>query len=72
MEKNNKVYGFTILTYEFMETIPTLWETTRNFMTKFPQFVNKKNLMSVVSDNGGESYNGCHCECAASPDILIT
>ncbi|KAI0086043.1 glycosyltransferase family 15 protein, partial [Irpex rosettiformis] len=60
MEKNDKVYGFTILTYEFMETIPTLWETTRNFMSKFPQFVNKNNLMSVVSDNGGESYNGCH------------
>lgn len=60
MEKNNKKYGFVISLYEYIETIPTLWESTKKFIKKNPQFVPKDSLMDFVSDDGGETYNKCH------------
>ncbi|KAI0690378.1 glycosyltransferase family 15 protein [Cytidiella melzeri] len=60
MEKNDKVYGFTIIAYEFMQTIPTLWETTRKFMAKYPHLINPQNAVPLLSPNDDNTYNGCH------------
>lgn len=60
MEDNNKIYGFTITMYEYLATIPTLWETVQKFTKENPQFVAENNLMGYMSDNDGESYNLCH------------
>lgn len=60
MEKNNKKYGFTITIHEFVETIPTLWNVTKNFINKHPDYVAKDNLMGFLSEDGGETYNNCH------------
>ncbi|KAG7194345.1 alpha 1,2-mannosyltransferase 2.4.1 [Scheffersomyces spartinae] len=60
MEENNKTYGFTISIHEFRATIETLWDETKKFMAKFPQFVDKDNFMDWISDDKGETYNLCH------------
>lgn len=60
MKDNDKWYGWTISLPEYSETIPTLWQTTKNFMKEFPKYVAKDNNMAWISDDNGESYNGCH------------
>ncbi|EKM51000.1 glycosyltransferase family 15 protein [Phanerochaete carnosa HHB-10118-sp] len=60
MENNDKLYGFTISTYEFHSTIPTLWDTVKKFIAENPQYVAKDNAMGYLSDDGGNSYNMCH------------
>ena len=34
MKDNNKDYAFTISLPEYKETIPTLWDTTKEFIEK--------------------------------------
>ncbi|KAG2014990.1 alpha-1,2 mannosyltransferase KTR1 [Coprinopsis cinerea AmutBmut pab1-1] len=60
MEVNKKVYGFTISLLEWVETVPTLWDATKEFMKENPQYVHPDNAMEFISDNGGEDYNMCH------------
>jgi len=60
MQDNNKTYGFTITIHEFERTIPTLWETTKEFIKDHPEHVPKKNAMGFVSDDKGDTYNLCH------------
>lgn len=60
MKENDKWYGWTISLPEYKETIPTLWETTKNFMEENPRFVSPNNNMAWISDDNGNSYNGCH------------
>lgn len=64
MREKDLKYGFAISLHEYENTIPTLWETTKDFMNKYPQHIVPKNdsesLMSWVSNDGGNSYNLCH------------
>lgn len=60
MKDNNKDYAFTISLPEYKETIPTLWDTTKEFIEKNPQYLAQNNLMDWVSDDKGQTYNGCH------------
>jgi len=60
MEDNNKVYGFVITMYEYIKTIPTLWEHTKDFINLHPEYVAKDNSMNYISENSGASYNLCH------------
>lgn len=60
METNKLKYGFTISLYEFGQTIPTLWNSTRRFIEKHPEYIAKDNLMGFISNDGGETYNRCH------------
>lgn len=60
MRDNNKDYGFTITLPEYKETIPTLWETTKEFIDKNPQYLAQNNLMNWISSDKGKTYNGCH------------
>ena len=64
------VAGFTITMYEFGATIPTLWDTTKEFIKAHPEYVAKNNAMGYMSDDGGNSYNLCHCAyaCFACPN----
>ncbi|KAJ2296141.1 alpha-1,2-mannosyltransferase ktr1, partial [Coemansia sp. RSA 2705] len=59
MERNNKKYGFTISIKEVIETIPTLWNTTMQFMDKHRHLIPATNLMEFVTDKDGD-YNRCH------------
>jgi len=60
MQDNNKVYGFTVSLLEYAETIPTLWDATKEFIKENPQYLPSGNSMGFLSDNGGKSYNRCH------------
>ncbi|KAG2020304.1 alpha-1,2 mannosyltransferase KTR1 [Coprinopsis cinerea AmutBmut pab1-1] len=60
MERNNKTYGFTISLLEWHQTIPTLWDSVKEFIEANPQFVHPNNAMNFVSNNGGKTYNQCH------------
>ncbi|KAG1107159.1 hypothetical protein G6F42_016470 [Rhizopus arrhizus] len=64
MRNNNKKYGFTIAFREFLETVPTLWQTVMNFKRDYPdvasRWPSKKNSLEKFVTNDGNSYNGCH------------
>ncbi|CCD23042.1 glycosyltransferase family 15 protein NDAI_0A08900 [Naumovozyma dairenensis CBS 421] len=60
MQDNNKKYGFSISMKEYMQTIPTLWDTTKKFLAKNPEFIHPNNMLDFISDDNGESFNRCH------------
>jgi alpha 1,2-mannosyltransferase len=60
MRDNNKKYSFVLSLYEYVETIPTLWESVKGFIKKHPEHVVSGNSMGFLSDDGGETYNHCH------------
>lgn len=60
MKDNNKKYSFTISLPEYIETIPTLWDVTKEFIKDNQQYVAENNLLDWISDDGGETYNKCH------------
>lgn len=60
MEDNHLRYGFSISLLEYEQTIPTLWQTTKQFVSENPQFVHPNNLAKFVTDDNSTSYNLCH------------
>jgi len=61
LKAQNKLYGFTISLVDYVETIPTLWQTTREFMRKHPQFIPANNTLGFVTDLPDMTeYNRCH------------
>lgn len=99
MKEKNAVYGFVLSLFEYIETIPTLWDATKSVSFPFPLFRDvvisekavdlllthyvcqnrefvasrpdlketmKGNALEFVSEDGGETYNRCHCESACS------
>jgi len=72
MQDNKKVYGFTLSLYEFTETIPTLWDVTKEFMKLHPQYIHKDNALGFLSDDNGETWNHCHCMSSNLTQILYT
>ncbi|KAJ1660856.1 hypothetical protein IWQ61_000265 [Dispira simplex] len=60
MKERDLKYGFTISLKEIPETVPTLWDTTRKFMSKYPEYVEQQNTLDWVTNDGGKTYNMCH------------
>ena len=60
MHENNKKYSFVLSLYEYVETIPTLWDSVKKFMKNHPEHIAEDNVMGFLSDDGGENYNHCH------------
>jgi alpha 1,2-mannosyltransferase len=60
MKDNNKDYSFTITLPEYKATIPTLWDETKKFIKDNSQYLAENNLMEWISNDNGETYNGCH------------
>jgi len=60
MSDNKKKYSFVLSLYEYVETIPTLWDSTKKFMKAHPEHIAEGNSMGFLSDDGGDSYNHCH------------
>ncbi|KAA8570620.1 hypothetical protein EYC84_000019 [Monilinia fructicola] len=46
--------------YEYVETIPTLWDSVKKFIKNHPEHIAEGNSMGFLSDDGGETYNHCH------------
>lgn len=60
MKENDKKYGWVLSLYEYIDTIPTLWDSVKKFMTNYPEHIAEDNSMDFLSDNDGESFNKCH------------
>ncbi|WPH04539.1 Alpha-1,2 mannosyltransferase KTR1 [Acrodontium crateriforme] len=60
MADNKKKYSFVLSLYEYVETIPTLWDSVKKFMKTHPEHIAEDNSMQFLSDDGGETYNKCH------------
>jgi alpha 1,2-mannosyltransferase len=60
MAENKKKYSFVLSLYEYVETIPTLWDTVKEFSKAHPEHIAKDNSMKFVSDDDGKEYNHCH------------
>ncbi|MCJ1404182.1 alpha 1,2-mannosyltransferase 2.4.1 [Xylographa trunciseda] len=60
MRDNNKKYSFVLSLYEYVETIPTLWDSVKNFTKKYPEHIAQGNSMGFLSDDDGKTYNHCH------------
>ncbi|KXS95476.1 hypothetical protein AC578_6866 [Pseudocercospora eumusae] len=60
MAEKKKKYSFVISLYEYVETIPTLWDSVKKFMKQHPEHIAEGNAMEWLSDDGGETYNHCH------------
>lgn len=71
MRKTNKKYGFVIALYEYENTIPTLWNTTLDFMKKYPEHLHPNNSFAFLTDTSAigpeklvldlhSGYNLCH------------
>lgn len=60
MADNNKKYSFVLSLYEYVETIPTLWDSVKGFMKAHPEHVVEGNSMAFLSDDDGNTYNHCH------------
>lgn len=60
MHENNKKYSFVLSLLEYMETIPTLWDSVKKFMKNHPEHIAAGNSLGFLSDDGGETYNRCH------------
>ena len=60
MAENKKKYSFTLSLYEYIDTIPTLWDSTKKFIKNHPEHIVDNNSMEFLSDDDGETYNRCH------------
>ncbi|KAG0754267.1 hypothetical protein G6F57_013608 [Rhizopus arrhizus] len=65
MRDNNKKYGFTIAFREFIQTVPTLWQTVMNFRRDYPEVSSgwpskEDSLVKFITDSNEQDYNGCH------------
>ncbi|KAI8376137.1 nucleotide-diphospho-sugar transferase [Radiomyces spectabilis] len=62
MKDNGYKYGWTISLTEYMDTVPTLWSTTLNFINEHKHLINwgKNSLLDWITDDNWETYNGCH------------
>lgn len=66
MHENNKKYSFVLSLYEYIDTIPTLWDSTKKFIANHPEHIAEDNSMAFLSDDGGDTYNKCHFVCTPS------
>lgn len=64
MQMNNKTYGFTMAVHEYPDTIPTLWDETKKFLAKHPQYLAKDHGLHFMTDEPERllepGYNMCH------------
>lgn len=60
MKENDKKYSFVMSMYEYEGTIPTLWDSVKQFMDDHPEHIAEGNSLRFLSDDNGKTYNKCH------------
>ena len=60
MQENNYLYSYTISLYEYMETIPTLWDTIRAHVAAEPAGVRGDDGAVQFVTTDGTAFNQCH------------
>lgn len=64
MQDHGKKYSFVLSLHEYVETIPTLWDSAKKFISAHPEHIVEGNAMKWLSDDEGETYNHCHFVCS--------
>ncbi|CAG8760404.1 2886_t:CDS:2, partial [Racocetra persica] len=49
----------TLVPYENLNTIPTLWNTTKEFIRTYPHLITNDSIFDFITDDQGETYNLC-------------
>lgn len=62
LQDNNEKYGFTISLGESPNTIPTLWQTTLDFMNEHKDLIpaQRSRAWNFLTKTGGATYDLCH------------
>lgn len=73
MKDQGKKYGFVVTFYEYPNTIPTLYDSVKEFMEIYPEHINSNSAIDfitnrdsvgnnhlVIDEVGAEEYNMCH------------
>ncbi|CAN6605034.1 probable mannosyltransferase Ktr2p [Trichomonascus vanleenenianus] len=71
MRKHGKKYGFVITIHEYIDTIPSLWDTAAQFLDTHPEHLAKDSALSFILDKtklreddfattADTDYNLCH------------
>ncbi|ODV89138.1 glycosyltransferase family 15 protein [Tortispora caseinolytica NRRL Y-17796] len=61
MKNNNYTYGFTMTAHEYMETIPTLFESTIEFFLNHTDYLDPNSAYKFLGDiDSNIEYNACH------------
>jgi hypothetical protein len=60
MKENDKKYSFVMSMYEYEGTIPTLWDSVKQFIDDHPEHIAEGNSLRFLSDDNGKTYNKCH------------
>ncbi|EPY54250.1 alpha-1,2-mannosyltransferase [Schizosaccharomyces cryophilus OY26] len=60
LRQRNKTYGFVITIKEIAATIPSLWNTTMEFVETYPELLAPNNLWDWISKDQGKDYSLCH------------
>ncbi|CCH46194.1 Glycolipid 2-alpha-mannosyltransferase [Wickerhamomyces ciferrii] len=60
MKQEDKMYGFNMGLTEDSKTIPTLWDSVKEFMKENKDLISQPNNLKFISDDDGETYNMCH------------
>lgn len=68
MHESGKKYSFVLSLYEYIETIPTLWDSVKKFMKNHPEHIAAGNSLGFLSDDDGETYNRCHFVSPTAPN----
>ncbi|CAG8803026.1 21575_t:CDS:2, partial [Cetraspora pellucida] len=59
MKENDIKYGFTLVQYEEFDTIPTLWNTVKEFIKIYPHLITNDSIFDFITNDNGETYNLC-------------
>ncbi len=62
MKDNNKEFGFSIATKNLFGDKESLWNVTKEFINKNPEYIEKENLLNWLTNNNNIddfNYNGC-------------
>ncbi|CAN6645659.1 probable mannosyltransferase Ktr4p [Trichomonascus vanleenenianus] len=68
MEDTKKAYGFNINLYDSPQSIRTLWPTTLEFISEYPEFVHENSSIGWLTDSSNrpehnriaQGYSTCH------------
>ena len=71
MRDHKKKYSFVLSLYEYVETIPTLWDSVKKFIKTHPEHIAKDNSLQFLSDDNGDSYNKCHFVSTSLPHLWL-
>jgi len=61
MHTNQYIYGFNVAPQDIRESITTLWDSTKKYLSQNESMIHKDSLKNFISDNENlEHYNLCH------------